>query len=73
MARDVPPALSAVHRAVLVLVGLVLTLSVAGAAVVCLSRLADTNQQLAQVNRAQRYHQDADMMHDALHADVMRA
>jgi serine phosphatase RsbU (regulator of sigma subunit) len=57
----------------LALLGLTLTLSVAGAALVSLSQLTATNTQLAQVNRAQRYHQDADMMHDALRADVMRA
>jgi serine phosphatase RsbU (regulator of sigma subunit) len=55
------------------LVGLTLTLSLAGAAWVCLVEVTATNQRLAEVNRAQRFHQDADMMHDALHADVVRA
>jgi len=59
--------------ALLAVLGAVLTLSVASAAMVCLSQLGSLNDQLAVVNRAQRYHQDADMMHDALRADVLRA
>jgi serine phosphatase RsbU (regulator of sigma subunit) len=55
------------------LVGVTLTLWVAGAAWLCLAQVTSTNQQLAEVNRAQRYHQDADMMHDALRTDVARA
>jgi serine phosphatase RsbU (regulator of sigma subunit) len=62
------------HRlALLALLGVILTLSVASAALVCLSQLSAINGQLAEVNRAQRFHQDADMMHDALRADVVRA
>jgi serine phosphatase RsbU (regulator of sigma subunit) len=59
--------------ALLALLGLTLTLSVAGAALLCLGQLNQINQQLAEVNTAQRFHQDADMMHDALRADVVRA
>jgi len=59
--------------ALLALLGVTLTLSVASAAMVCLSQLGSLNDRMAEVNRAQRYHQDADMMHDALRADVLRA
>ena len=59
--------------ALLALLGVALTLSVASAALVCLSQLGSINAQMAEVNRAQRFHQDADMMHDALRADVVRA
>jgi len=59
--------------ALLALLGVTLTLSVASAAMVCLSQLGSLNDRMAEVNRAQRYHQDADMMHDALRADVVRA
>jgi serine phosphatase RsbU (regulator of sigma subunit) len=59
--------------AMLAMLGVTLTMSVAGAALVCLGQLGTTNQMLAEVNRAQRHHQDADMMHDALRADVVRA
>jgi serine phosphatase RsbU (regulator of sigma subunit) len=55
------------------LVGVLMTLTVAAAALVCLAEVSAINRELVQVNRAQRYHQDADMMHDALHADVARA
>ena len=55
------------------LVGVTMTLWVAGAAWLGLAPVTSTNQQLAEMNRAQRYHQDADMMHDALLADVARA
>jgi hypothetical protein len=55
------------------LLGLTLTLSVAGAAIMTLSQVDEANGRLAEVNRALRYHQDADMMHDALRADVAHA
>ena len=58
---------------VLGLVGLMLPLLVAGTAVFSLGRVAENNHEIGQVSRAQRYHQDADMMHDALRADVARA
>jgi serine phosphatase RsbU (regulator of sigma subunit) len=54
-------------------VGVLMTVTVAAAALVCLAEVSAINRELVQVNRAQRYHQDADMMHDALHADVARA
>jgi serine phosphatase RsbU (regulator of sigma subunit) len=57
----------------LALLGLTLTLSVAAAALVALAQVGDMNTRLTELNLAQRYHQDADMMHDALHADVARA
>jgi len=59
--------------ALMALLGVILTLSVASAAMVCLSQLGSINDRMAEINRAGRYHQDADMMHDALRADVMRA
>lgn len=53
--------------------GVLLTLLVAGTALVCLNHVSTISSDLAQVGRAQRFHQDADMMHDALRADVARA
>lgn len=53
--------------------GALLTLFVAAAAVFTLSGTIRTGHQLGQLSVAQRYHQDADMMHDALHADVANA
>jgi len=81
VARSVPSGLVAMgsrmsarrRLTLLAMLGLVLTLSVAGAALVCLTELSAINHRLAQVNHAQRFHQDADMMHDALRADVVRA
>jgi serine phosphatase RsbU (regulator of sigma subunit) len=68
------PRLPARRRlALLALLGVVLTLSVASAAMVCLNQLGSINDRMAEINRAGRYHQDADMMHDALRADVVRA
>jgi Stage II sporulation protein E (SpoIIE) len=57
----------------LALLGLTLTLSVAAAAVLALTQVGEMNSRLTEVNLAQRYHQDADMMHDALRSDVSRA
>ena len=59
--------------ALLAMLGVVLTASVAGAAMVCLGQLGAINDQLTHINKAQRFHQNADMMHDALRADVLRA
>jgi Stage II sporulation protein E (SpoIIE) len=55
------------------LLGVLLTLLVAGTALVSLADVGANNRELGEVTRAQRYHQDADMMHDALRADVARA
>jgi serine phosphatase RsbU (regulator of sigma subunit) len=57
----------------LLLLGVLMTLSVAGAALVSLADVSAINRELAQVNRALHYHQRVDMMHDALHADAARA
>jgi len=53
--------------------GVFMTLAVAGAALVSLESVSATNRELARVTRALHYHQHADMMHDALRADVARA
>ena len=50
-----------------------LTLIAAGSAVLALSQTVQTGHELGELSRAQRFHQDADMMHDALHADVALA
>ncbi|MGH3317483.1 MAG: hypothetical protein ACRDO0_15185 [Nocardioidaceae bacterium] len=55
------------------LLGVLLTLLVAGTALVSLAAVGANNRELGEVTRAQRYHQDADMMHDALRADVALA
>ena len=55
------------------LLGVLLTLLVAGTALVSLADVGAINRELGEVTRAQRDHQDADMMHDALRADVARA
>jgi serine phosphatase RsbU (regulator of sigma subunit) len=47
-----------------------LTSVAAGSAVLALSQTVQTGHELGELSRAQRFHQDADMMHDALHADV---
>jgi serine phosphatase RsbU (regulator of sigma subunit) len=54
-------------------VGALLTLVVAGAALFSLASTKQISHELGQLSRAQRFHQDADMMHDALHADVADA
>jgi serine phosphatase RsbU (regulator of sigma subunit) len=53
--------------------GALLTLIVAGSAIFALSRTVETGHRLGQLSQAQRYHQDADMVHDALRADVSEA
>jgi serine phosphatase RsbU (regulator of sigma subunit) len=50
-----------------------LTSIAAGSAVLALAQTVRTGHELGELSRAQRYHQDADMMHDALHADVALA
>jgi serine phosphatase RsbU (regulator of sigma subunit) len=55
------------------LLGVLMTLVVAGAALVSLRDVGAINRELALVTRALYFHQDADMMHDALRADVARA
>jgi serine phosphatase RsbU (regulator of sigma subunit) len=55
------------------LLGALFTLIVAGSAIFALSRTVRTGHELGQLSQAQRRHQDADMMHDALRADVSEA
>ena len=51
----------------------ILTLGAGGSAVLALRQTVQTGHELGQYSRALRWHQDADMAHDALHADVARA
>jgi len=53
--------------------GALLTVVVAATAVFAVVGTVRTGHQLGQLTRAQRLHQDVDMMHDALRADVMSA
>jgi serine phosphatase RsbU (regulator of sigma subunit) len=55
------------------LLGVLLTLGVAGTALVSLADVGAVNRELGQISQVQRHHLDADMMHDALRADVARA
>jgi serine phosphatase RsbU (regulator of sigma subunit) len=55
------------------LLGVLLTMAVAGTALFSLAQVSQANQALGEVTQAQRFHQDADMMHDALRADVAHA
>ena len=55
---------------VLGVLGAGLTLLVAGTAIFSLAGTVTTAGEMGQLTRAQRLHQDADMMHDALRADV---
>jgi hypothetical protein len=50
-----------------------LTVGAGGSAVLALSQTVRTGHELGQLSRAQRDHQDADMAHDALRADVAEA
>jgi serine phosphatase RsbU (regulator of sigma subunit) len=50
-----------------------LTLIAAASAVYALSDTVRTGHELGQLSQAQRWHQDADMMHDALNTDVVSA
>jgi serine phosphatase RsbU (regulator of sigma subunit)/anti-sigma regulatory factor (Ser/Thr protein kinase) len=54
-------------------VGVLLNLVVVQAAMAGLGRVNRANEGVSQIARAQRFHQDADMMHDALRADVATA
>jgi serine phosphatase RsbU (regulator of sigma subunit) len=58
---------------VLGLLGAGLTLLVGGTAIFSLAGTVTTAGEMGQLTRAQRLHQDADMMHDALRADVGNA
>src|SRR5439155_24215989 len=49
------------------------TLFVAASAVFTLSGTVRTGHELGELSQAQRLHQDADMMHDALRADLANA
>ena len=51
--------------------GALLTVVVAVTAVFAVAGTVRTGHQLDELTRAQRLHQDVDMMHDALRADVM--
>jgi serine phosphatase RsbU (regulator of sigma subunit) len=53
--------------------GALLTVVVAATAVFAVAGTVRTGHQVGQLTRAQRLHQDVDMMHDALRADVMSA
>jgi hypothetical protein len=53
--------------------GAVLTVVVVATAVFAVAGTVRTGHQVDQLTRAQRLHQDVDMMHDALRADVMSA
>jgi serine phosphatase RsbU (regulator of sigma subunit) len=55
---------------VLGVLGAGLTLLVGGTAIFSLAGTVTTAEEMGQLTRAQRLHQDADMMHDALRADV---
>lgn len=61
------------HLVVLGVLGAGLTLLVGATAIFSLARTVTTAQEMGQLTRAQRLHQDADMMHDALRADVGNA
>jgi soluble cytochrome b562 len=58
---------------VLAMLGAGLTLLVGGTAVFSLAGTVTTAGEMGELTRAQRLHQDADMMHDALRADVGNA
>jgi len=53
--------------------GIILTLVVMQSALSGLGTVNREHRTLDLIRQAQRYHQDADMQHDALHADVYRA
>jgi hypothetical protein len=53
--------------------GAALTALAAAASLTCLLDVGAVTRELGVVQRAQSFHQDADMMHDALRGDVMRA
>src|SRR3954471_19947855 len=55
------------------LLGALLALMVLWTALVQFSNVHRADQKAIQLSRAQRYHQDADQAHDALHADVLEA
>jgi serine phosphatase RsbU (regulator of sigma subunit) len=55
---------------ILGVLGAGLTLLVGGTAIFSLTGTVTTAEEMGQLTRAQRLHQDADMMHDALRADV---
>ena len=61
------------HLVVLGMLGAGLTLLVGGTAIFSLAGTMTTTHEMGQLTRAQRLHQDADMMHDALRADVGNA
>jgi serine phosphatase RsbU (regulator of sigma subunit) len=55
------------------LLGVLLTMAVAGTALFSLAQVSEINHAISEIGQAQRYHQDADMMHDALRGDVGHA
>ena len=58
---------------ILAALGVGLTLLVGGTAIFSLAGTVSTAEQMGELSRAQRLHQDADMMHDALRTDVGNA
>ena len=61
------------HLVVLGVLGAGLTLLVGATAIFTLAGTVTTAGEMGQLTRAQRLHQDADMMHDALRTDVGEA
>jgi diguanylate cyclase (GGDEF)-like protein len=59
--------------AVLSLIGVVFVMFIAGAGYFSLTRVQAANDELNLLSLAQRYHQDGDMMHDAIRGDVYLA
>ena len=70
--RSWPPQSLAVRLVALGLLGVVLALPVVWSAVEGFRDLGSSASAQALVSRAERYHQDADQAHDALHADVLQ-
>jgi serine phosphatase RsbU (regulator of sigma subunit) len=58
---------------ILAVLGVGLTLLVGGTAIFSLAGTVSTAERMGELSRAQRLHQDADMMHDALRTDVGNA
>jgi len=56
---------------VITFIGGLVTAIIVGSAFESVSRLNQANHALSRIAQAQRFHQDADMMHDALHSDVL--
>jgi diguanylate cyclase (GGDEF)-like protein len=59
--------------ALLSMIGVMFVISIAGAGYFALTRVQNANNQLNELSLSQRYHQDGDMMHDAIRGDVYLA